>query len=104
MVVKRESEIERKHARQARDAGWFVDKIMATSLNSFPDRFYAHGGPEHYCPFCGRGRVVLMEWKRPGQKPTAQQLLRHRELREAGIEVYVVDSVAEATRILHGLV
>lgn len=84
-----ESEIERKHRKLAVGAGWFCDKIMRTALNSFPDRFYAKAG-----------RVVLMEWKRPGQPTTKQQNLRHEQLRAAGVEVYVVWSIEEANRIL----
>lgn len=95
-----ESELERDHRTIAKAAGWFVDKVIRTALNSFPDRFYARAKPEDTCPHCGRGRVVLMEWKAPGEKPSPQQLVRHRQLREAGVEVYVVDNVRDANRIL----
>lgn len=81
-------------------AGWFVDKIMRTSLNSFPDRFYANGSPKHRCRTCNRGRVVLIEWKKEGKDATPQQKLRHKQLRNAGVEVYVVSSVDEANTIL----
>ncbi len=95
-----ESTIERAHRKIAMAAGWFVDKIMRTSMNSFPDRFYANGHPRYRCRTCNRGRVVLIEWKKPGKHATAQQKLRHKQLRNAGIEVYVVDNVADANRIL----
>lgn len=95
-----EAEIERKHRKTALLAGWFVDKIIKTAMNSFPDRFYAHGGSAHRCKHCGRGRIVLLEWKRPGENPTPQQLLRHKQLRAAGVEVHVVDSIADANYIL----
>lgn len=84
-----ESEIEQKHRDIARAAGWFVVKIEKASLNGFPDRFYAQAG-----------RVVLLEFKRPGGVMSAQQKLRHRELCAAGVEFYVVYSVAEANRVL----
>ena len=84
-----ESQLERKHREIAVNAGWFCDKIMRTSLNSFPDRFYAR-----------QGRIVLIEWKRPGQPVSKQQALRHDQLRAAGVEVYVVRSVEEANEIL----
>jgi hypothetical protein len=96
----KESTIERSHRKIAKAAGWFVDKIMRTSMNSFPDRFYAHGGAKYRCRTCNRGRVVLIEWKAPGKPATPQQKLRHTQLRASGIEVYVVDSIAEAERIL----
>lgn len=84
-----ESDIEQKHRRDAEANGWFVEKIMRTSRNGFPDRFYAKNG-----------RVVLIEWKKPGGRLSKQQELRHAELRAAGVEVYTVDNVDEANRRL----
>ncbi len=95
-----EKEVERNHSRLARSVGWFVEKIMRTARGGFPDRFYARSHPKDQCPFCNRGRVVLIEWKRFGKTAEPQQLLRHKQLREAGVEVYVVDNTAEANRIL----
>jgi hypothetical protein len=84
-----ESQIERRHRQIARRAGWFVEKLLQTSMGGFPDRFYAKDG-----------RVVLLEWKRPGGKVTPQQRLRHEQLRRAGVEVHVVRSLDEANGIL----
>lgn len=100
MKTKSESELEQAHWRRARLFGFFIDKIMRTSMNSFPDHFYARAKDEDVCRHCGRGRIVLMEWKREGEEATAQQQLRHRQLREAGVEVFVVDSIEQANRIL----
>ena len=41
-----------------------------------------------------------MEWKRPGGRVGKQQQLRHKELREAGVEVHVVYSIIAAEAIL----
>jgi len=84
-----ESDIERRHRLEAMAEGWFVEKIEKTTRNGFPDRFYAKAG-----------RVVLIEWKRVGQRLTPQQSLRHDELRAAGVEVHVCYSIAEANQIL----
>jgi hypothetical protein len=84
-----EVEIEEEHCKLARKAGWVVDKIMKTGRGGFPDRFYAR-----------EGRVVLIEFKRPKGRITKQQLLRHRELRDAGLEVHVVYSLAQAELVL----
>jgi ribosomal protein L34 len=87
--VQLESEIERKHCAVARANGWVVEKIMRTGRSGFPDRFYAK-----------QGRVVLIEFKRPKGRTTKQQLHRHKELRDAGVEVRVVYSLAEAELVL----
>lgn len=89
--MKSESDIEQAHRQDAEASGWFVSKIMRASPNGFPDRFYAKGG-----------RVVLMEWKRPDGNGSlsAQQRLRIKQLKEAGVEVHVVDSVDDANRVL----
>lgn len=84
-----EAEIERKHRLRAMDDGWFVEKIMQTGRKGFPDRFYLKAR-----------RLVLIEWKRFGKKATRQQEIRHEELRRHGAEVYVVDNLSEADRIL----
>lgn len=84
-----ESELERDHRSRAIEAGWMVVKIMRASPNGFPDRLYLRDG-----------RYVLIEWKRPGKPATPQQIKRHKEIRAHGGEVYVVDNVVEANRIL----
>lgn len=80
-----EVDIERPASKYARARGWFEVKIMQTSRRAFPDRFYARDG-----------RVVLVEYKRPGESPSKQQAKRHRELREHGVEVYVFDDLQTA--------
>lgn len=83
-----ESSIEQKDRDAARKAGWVVAKIMRASPNGFPDRFYAKDG-----------RVLLIEWKKPGGRLSEQQKHRHAELRAAGVEVHVVDNAEDARRI-----
>lgn len=95
-----EKDIERDHRTWAQKFGWFVTKIMRTSTDGFPDRFYARCSDADRCPHCGRGRVVLIEWKRHGQEPEPLQAQRIKELREAGVEVYVVDNLKDANKIL----
>ena len=85
-----EVEIERQHLAVAKANGWFVEKIERTGRGGFPDRFYAK-----------QGRVVLLEWKRPGGILSKQQVLRHAELKAAGVEVRTVYSLAEAELVLH---
>ena len=49
---------------------------------------------------CIRGRSLQLEVKRPGQRPTALQLKRLEEWRNAGALVAVVVSVVEVKRLL----
>lgn len=87
---KKETEIEQEHRDIAKAAGWLVFKIMAASPNGFPDRLYVKDG-----------RKVLIEWKKPGEPMTAQQVIRHRELIAHGWdEVYCAFSIKDANKIL----
>lgn len=83
--VVREIEIERPASEFAELRGWFEFKIMRASKKAIPDRFYARNG-----------RVVLVEYKRPNEEPNRQQLKRHKELRDHGVEVHVFDNLEEA--------
>ena len=96
----RESVIEAAHRKIAQALGWMVVKLMQTAPNGMPDRIYISGHPKHVCRYCNRGRIVFVEWKRPGGVVSKQQRLRHDQLRAAGAEVYVVRSVDEANRVL----
>jgi hypothetical protein len=83
-----EKEVERDGSDYALSRGWLEYKITSPSVRGFPDRFYAR-----------RGRIVLAEWKRGDEQPTDQQLKRHKELRDAGVEVVVLRSVDQAQRL-----
>ena len=62
--------------------------IASTKLgqNDFPDRIF----------WIPRGRPLLIEFKRPGEKPRLKQKFVHDYLRSLGYEVYVCYSVEEA--------
>ena len=84
-----ESEIEGPAHDYAKSRGWFAEKIMRTGRRGFPDHVFVR-----------LGRVIFVEFKRPNEEPRRQQLIRHRELRDHGAEVFVVDNLDEAMRIL----
>lgn len=67
----------------ARPAGLLMWQVEGKSCNGFPDSV------------CGKvtGGTIFIEFKRPGEKPTAQQYLRIWELRDAGAEAWWTDSV-----------
>lgn len=92
----RESAIEKKGCFDAEADGWLTRKLQWIGRVGAPDRFMAK-----------KGRVVLVEFKAPGQLARAEQLREHARLREAGVEVYVIDSLEELRFVLaegHNLV
>lgn len=69
-------DLEQPAKAYAERRGWLYEKVVSQSRRGWPDRFLAR-----------RGQVVLVEWKKPGAEPTAQQLKRHRDLRAFGLDV-----------------
>lgn len=68
----------------ARPNGLIFWQVEGKSVNGFPDTVAGKA----------TGGIILIEFKRPGPKPTAQQYLRIWELRDAGQEAWWCDSVA----------
>lgn len=89
MATPLESDIEGPAHDFARSRGWFAEKIRCAGRRGFPD---------HY--FVRNGRTILIEFKRPGKYPRVQQEKRIAELRAHGAEVFVVDTLDQAVRIL----
>lgn len=85
----RESTIEKYLIRRVKDLGGEVRKIAWRGRRSAPDRL-----------------ILLKKWhpmvelKAPGVKPTRGQLAEHETLRRAGVEVYVIDSIAKVDELL----
>lgn len=84
-----EAAIEKPVCHRAEKAGWFCRKVAWPGRNGAPDRV-----------FIKDGRVVWIEFKRPGEKPRLSQTLEHDRMKAAGAEVYTCDSVVEALKIL----
>lgn len=81
----REIEIEQPASKFAETRGWFEIKIMRASKKGFPDRLYIRAG-----------RTIYVEYKAPKETPTHQQLKRHKEMRDHGAEVFVIDDLERA--------
>ena len=84
-----EKHIERDAMVYAESRGWWQCKIIRTSKNGFPDR-----------ELIRNGRTIHIEFKRPGEKATPQQMRRHREIRDHGGEVFVIDKLEDAKELL----
>lgn len=89
MATVTEKSIELKVCRWARDNGWLVYKFTSPSQRGVPDRL-----------FIKDGRVVFIEFKRPGHRPTRLQAYHINTLVRAGVIAEWADSVDSAILIL----
>jgi len=85
-----EAPIEDIICKMAEDDFWLVRKVSWVGRRAAPDRLFAK-----------HGRVVLIEFKRPGADARKQQKAEHVRFREAGIEVHVCDSILSAMTVLN---
>lgn len=84
-----ESSIEGFACDLAEQDGWIVRKLKWIGRRNGMDRF-----------FLKEGRVVLIEFKRPGETPRPGQQKEIDLFKQAGAEVYSVDNPLKALRIL----
>lgn len=84
-----ESPIEEWVCGKAEAAGWLVRKLGWIGRRNGPDRFFAKDG-----------RVVLIEFKRPGKDARPGQQREIKALKAAGVEVHVVDNPMAGLRVL----
>lgn len=84
-----ESSLEDWACDRAQDDGWFVRKLKWIGRRNAPDRLFVKAG-----------RVVFIEFKRPGGEARATQVREADRLTKAGAEVYVVDKPLRALDIL----
>lgn len=84
-----ESALEELVRDKAEAAGWIVRKVRWIGRRNCMDRF-----------FLKDGRIVLIEMKKPGETPNANQQREIDLFVAAGAEVHVCDSHMKALRIL----
>ena len=77
----REKTIEQKFRAAVKAAGGVAVKFTSPGFDGVPDRLALLPG----------GRMAFVEVKAPGKKPRPLQLARHRQLRQLGFKVYVLD-------------
>lgn len=78
----RESDIETWAVEHARKQGWWVRKFKNAHRRSAPDDIFAISGVPAF----------FIEFKATGEEPTPLQAEEHKEMRAAGLMVYVCDS------------
>ena len=85
-----EKDIERKVCDYAKDKGWLTYKFTSPNRMAVPDRLFI-------TPF---GRIVFIEFKREGAKPTPAQQREHERLVRQGCTVRVIDNVEAGKQLV----
>jgi len=81
-----EATVERRLCRRVKTLGGKCDKFVSPGRRSVPDRLVTLPG----------GRIIFVELKAPGKKPTPLQEKDHAERRALGCDVRVIDTVEAA--------
>ena len=79
-----EKAIESTVCNTARKHGWLVRKFASPGRRGVPDRLFMRNGVS-----------LFIEFKATGKRASHQQKTEHNNIRRAGIEVYVIDSIEE---------
>lgn len=81
-----EKDVEQTLVRRVKALGGLCEKFTSPGRRSVPDRIVTMPG----------GRIIFVELKRPGQKPTEAQSKDHERRRAMGCDVRVIDNVEDA--------
>jgi VRR-NUC domain len=84
-----ERRIEAAMVKAARDVGGMALKWTSPGMTGVPDRIV----------FMPNGRIIFVELKAPGKKPTPLQLKVQQQIRDLGFDVRVIDSLEGAHAI-----
>lgn len=80
-----EKTIEAALVKRVKALGGMAEKFTSPSKRSVPDRLVTLPG----------GRMIFVEVKAPGKKPTAKQEFDHQQRRNLGCDVRVIDSMEQ---------
>ena len=86
----REKEIEKKLSQDAVKRGGIAPKFVSPGMSGMSDRLVLL--PE--------AKMGFVELKAPGKKPRVLQEKRHRDLRNLGYRVYVLDKAEKVKEVL----
>lgn len=79
-MSQREKLIEDAYVAYAEAHGWLARKAVYSGRRGSPDRW-----------FFRNGKLVLVEFKRPGETPDGLQVKEHKALKDHGFPVLVID-------------
>lgn len=92
MTRELESSVEDDVVAFAENRGWLVRKMVYPGRRACPDRF-----------FFKNGRVVVIEFKRPGvRKADPLQVREHSRYAAAGVPVHLINNRDAACHLLEG--
>lgn len=86
----REKQIEHNLVMAVKAAGGICPKLVSPGTDGMPDRMI----------LLPQGRIGFVEVKAPGKKPRPLQERRHKQLRELGFRVFILDGPEQITGIL----
>lgn len=86
----REKEIEQRLVKGVKARGGMCPKFVSPGLDGMPDRLV----------LLADGKAGFVEVKAKGRHPRPLQLTRHRQLRQLGFKVYVLDDENDVEVIL----
>ncbi len=86
----REKTIEQKFKAAVKAVGGLAVKFTSPGFDGVPDRL----------ALLPDGKMAFVEVKAPGKKPRPLQLARHRQLRQLGFKVYVLDNESQIGGII----
>lgn len=89
----RERDIEKYLREEVKAIGGRAYKFVSPGNAGVPDRIVVLPG----------GRVVFVELKAPGKKPTKLQLAQQRRLQALGCDVRVIDGLEQVDKLLEEL-
>lgn len=82
--------VEKKLCEYTKNAGGYCMKVMTQFFNGFPDRMILLPG----------GIIFFVEVKTTKQKARKLQVHIHNKLKELGFDVYVIDRVVNAKKLI----
>lgn len=82
----REKTVEAALVKRVESLGGMCEKFVSPGRRNVPDRLVTLPG----------GRIIFVEIKSPGKKPTPQQDRDHKRRMALGCTVYVIDRIEDA--------
>lgn len=83
-----EKTIEKKFCEKVKKLGGVCEKFVSPQKRSVPDRLVT----------LPKGRIIFVELKKPGSKPTVMQARDHDKRLALGCDVRVIDSLEQIER------